>query len=929
MRALLCLERDSARAIEKATAVLFSAIPLIVNVKDRGAVLRVRRSLFNSRMPPTRDIAVVVAALPRDAAAAVQTAITTLSQIAKAESQLASSYHSAIAEARGRIKAFIRNSRFQDGLLLSSSSLSANLARYTSTADGQLGSRDLQIERGLLRYLTRASMKATPFSSFCTIVEGYFAPPVLSEDSGLVFQSRGSLTPRRNLVRMNKMLYGSLWTVLKNEPFVRDKLIVRLNATIMDDGSQFRFMAAVARKEVFQRLRKTEAIQVITDALSISRLCCYGDLCRGIAADGRVECTPTEARTFVDELVRMGFLRLESPVRAQDLEWASTLADALERTSDDAGCVLADALRECQSIAAAYAEESSMRRAVLGDRLNKNVERVLGIVGMDTSKPLQPLYEDCGADVRLEVQYTSDVKAALGSLRSLIDLLAPHANPRPAMAAMRHFFDSYYGEGTVSVPLLSFYEDYYREHFRSHLDKEARIRSGLGGSDDLRAYSVANPFNLPVVDAMTDAAASWRSAVRNIWAAMPDAVEIHITAGDIPVPVGLPAVSLAHRRSVAVFCQFVAADNTDDSCVRLVTNGAQLHLGFGKYFSRFLPLFGPAFQESLKARAPGATKYRLAEIGGDANFNANLHPRMLPWEIVYPTGDSEQHAGSILCTDITVARDPDDRLALVLRDEVNAAVVQPVDLGFLSSMMRPPLYQLLTQFTRGGGSVITLPESLGSTKAGDRSMDSVQYRPRIVFDKRVVLARRRWTIRSPAFPYPEAHESGSEYFVRLNKWRDKHNIPRQVYARIFRQRSVSKAENSLARDDESDVFTRQTVVDNDPADHQTDECVKPVTPATDRIARGQPREEKGRANERNVSRDFIKPQFIDFESPHMVELFARLPAHLSSFSLVLEERYPDAGSLPLVEGRRYVTEMIIQLDWPSSEEIDVNGLLAT
>ena len=63
------------------------------------------------------------------------------------------------------------------------------------------------------------------------------------------------------------------------------------------------------------------------------------------------------------------------------------------------------------------------------------------------------------------------------------------------------------------------------------------------------------------------------------------------------------------------------------------------------------------------------------------------------------------------------------------------------------------------------------------------------------------------------------------------------------------------------------------------------------------------------------SRDYVKPQFIDFESPLLADLFGRLPAALDSFTALIEEQYPSPAESPEIESQRYTTEFVFQIDW--------------
>ncbi|HYR06303.1 MAG TPA: hypothetical protein VEQ60_00965, partial [Longimicrobium sp.] len=64
------------------------------------------------------------------------------------------------------------------------------------------------------------------------------------------------------------------------------------------------------------------------------------------------------------------------------------------------------------------------------------------------------------------------------------------------------------------------------------------------------------------------------------------------------------------------------------------------------------------------------------------------------------------------------------------------------------------------------------------------------------------------------------------------------------------------------------------------------------------------------------SRDFFKPQFIDFANPLLVGLLGKVAHGLKSYSATLEERYPDRAQLPRHGDASFATELVVQLYFP-------------
>jgi hypothetical protein len=65
------------------------------------------------------------------------------------------------------------------------------------------------------------------------------------------------------------------------------------------------------------------------------------------------------------------------------------------------------------------------------------------------------------------------------------------------------------------------------------------------------------------------------------------------------------------------------------------------------------------------------------------------------------------------------------------------------------------------------------------------------------------------------------------------------------------------------------------------------------------------------------SRDFYKPQFMDFGNPLLVAMLGRLSGGLKHYNIIVEERLPGPGALATADGEAYATEMIIQVDYPN------------
>ena len=633
-----------------------------------------------------------------------------------------------------------------------------------------------------------------------------------------------------------------------------------------------------------------------------------------------------------------------------------------------------------------------------------------------------PFYEDATSAASAEVALTPGVRRAFHQFEQWVRATASLAWPRSEQATMRHFFEDYYGQNGGAeggVPLLKFYEDFYREHFKAHVEKEGRLRGGAP-RDPKDTYDVANPFGLESIKELTAARLRLTEVFRQAWADNADAEAIDISAQAVEEALqGVETLSGVPRSMGAFGLLVPAAGEGEDPT--FVLHGASYTAGYGKYFSRFLYMLPDDVQEDVRKANAALTGELLAEICGDAQFNANLHPPLMRWEISYPTGESGATEDQLRSSEILVQADPEDPQNLALVHGPTGRRVIPVDLGFLNPRMRPPLYQLLSRFTPpvmyappipdspepprtqekekvdaegvtvqpapGGDVVDAVYAQDGDTvkdadtvkgdpadtvnregadtvnrQPGDGDnpppppVDTVQargdapgqeppppvinYRPRITFGGSLVLARRRWIVPGALFPQRRQDESAAEFFLRVNRWREENGIPETAYLRVMPlpeprpQRAGEPAAPPVEAPAEIPGYEAPAGEAEEQAvdEHEHDEAEAAPVAAEAEAKDGEAKD--GEAKEGDApagppklgledkkrktqpSRDFYKPQFIDFANPLLVGLLGKVAQGLKNFSANIEERYPARERLARHDGASFATELVVQLYFP-------------
>ncbi|WP_329684650.1 lantibiotic dehydratase [Longimicrobium sp.] len=1017
LRQLAEVEARLSATREDVSQRLFTAIGAAQEKPARNKLITLKRELYNFKPQPAERLDAALASVEPETAAAVHAFAADVQAARALEGELRQAHDQAAAQARGQFREQITDADFRKGLMVSSRALYGNLQRYAAAAEsGDLSGRDEKTERGLLRYYTRMAMKATPFATFCAIIPGTF---VEGEPGGIEGQTRFTGDPRakRSFVRINKFLYGLLFDHLKTRAAFRHALAVERNPTLRSEGPRLVFLTSIDGREVFQRLADNEVLQLIASRFADGGAPTLGELIRALSSDPEIDATPEEAEAYLDKLIEIGFLRFHTGIREQDADWDLPFRALLDRIDDDHARRSSTLLAHLRERVEAYTDAGVQERSAIIEQIHADIEEALDV--MEVTARLRkdmPFYEDATSAAGAQIALTPGVRRAFGSFEEWVRATSRLAWPRAEQAGMRHFFETYY-ESAQGVPLLKFYEDFYREHFKAHVEKEGKQRAGAR-KEELEGYDVGNPFGLESIKDLGAARVRLTEVFRRLWDANRDAETIDVPAEEVDEALrGVETLS-GVPRSMGAFGLLVQAES-EGADPTFLLHGSSYTAGYGKYFSRFLYMLPDDVQEDVRQANAALTGEMLAEICGDAQFNANLHPPLLKWEISYPTGESGNSDEQLRSSEILVVPDPEDPQSLALFHGPTRRRVIPVDLGFLNPRMRPPLYQLLSRFTPPVMYAPTIPESAEAPRqpqpqadqpaaeanaaqaegvtvqpaAAENAADAqpigdaqqpvaearpaevqqpaadgqpaegqpaaegqagdgqaaegqqapaapampaptINYRPRITYGGgRLVLSRRRWVVPGVLFPQRRADESAADFFIRANRWRAENGIPETAYLRVIPVPEARPAQPGQPAGEQTPVEAAGEIpgyeggapeAEAHEEEHDAPEAAAAPDAGAEAAAQdGAPTDPEAAAKAAEVakkrtqpSKDFFKPQFMDFGNPLLVGLLGRIATGLKGYQAVFEERYPDRDALPRHGEDRFVTELVVQLYFP-------------
>ncbi len=938
------LERDMAERREGLTDGLFTAVSATNDRRERGAILQVKRDVHNLRrvrpgqLRKLRDL--VPAALFDDL-----DGYRVLGEDRRLRrEELEREFPRELNKVRRRFRKALRDSDFQKGLLLSSRSLHKAVDRYARTPVDRMGSKERQIERGLMRYFSRTAMKATPFGTLCAIAAGE-----LVDDGPENLAFEGDPRVKHSRIRLNKSLYGNLLNHLLRQPTIRRDFHIELNPTLATEDGRWAFLANVNGKEVFQRLKPNPVVELVRETFTAEPHLPLRTVAERVGSRPEIEAAEDEIEAYLIRLLEIGFLRFRIGIREQEVNWDQPFRAILEAINDEDAQELAAFLERLRDHSEAYADAGPEQRPELLAAASELTRAAFAKIDAKIG-PLAnlPFYEDAGSAASLHLS-RSEMETVTEPLIEYIQLTSRLAWPRSEQATARHVFDTLYSSSgdtandtaNGAVPLLRFYEDFYREHFKGHLKQQQGQRPIVkDDTPEKEEYDLQNPFGLELTARIKTASEALTRKMQELWRADPKAEEIQLERADFESIVGeIPAPDIPCR-SVSAFVQYLPGFGPTGRG-GLVAN--IYHNGFGKYFSRFLYLLPEKVQKRLFANNEQLTDHYVAEICGDGAFNGNLHPPLMPWELSYPTGESGPSKAQLRTSEIGVARDPDDPDALCLVHLPTGKRVLPVDLGFLNSQMRPPLYQLLARFTPPASFIPMIPESPdpppqedtkvetagepNPEQSGNRivSPDTVFYRPRITYRGSIVLGRRLWIVPATAFPRPQGDETAAGYFARVERWRRSHGIPSEVFLQVRPLQPYvpePKGQGDLAEkvpgtEDEGEEGAKT-------APRETAEKVpgtaEKVPDTGDEPTGDDPKTHHPPAQAQGpaLRGDLYKPQYIDFHNPLLLDLFSKANGPLENFLLVLAERLPAREHLPSGgNDEAFATEFVFQIDFPA------------
>ncbi|THA25568.1 lantibiotic dehydratase [Streptomyces sp. RKND-216] len=767
----------------------------------RRRLLKLRRELFNNRLPHDPEAAVaLVAALDARVAEKLTAWLADRRHLAARTADGAEVLAGELDRTRTELRALAGERRLGGGLLLASPSLDAQVDGYAAGPPARAdGSRDKgaekrhrKIERSLLAYLYRTACKTSPFSTFTGLALGEFTDgPRDAADGADPLQIRVDDVWTSH-TRLNVVALGRLAQTVLDDPERRDGLPVTLASGWGHDEDRVRYVrrwvttgdddTAVTFDSVKDRLfflRRSGALERMLAFFERRPEIRYGEL-GGMLADEEPDATAEDVDRYLAALLDLGMLQVpclrigvhdtdplrafQASLRGLDRDWADSLADDL-----------AGPLARIDEFAGAAPERRRTLLAELRDSLAA-IQRGLG--AGEPRVPQTVLYEDAAPVARSGCDLAAWSRIAGEPLREVERALPAFDVTLPQRLTFQGFFTARFGQGGRCDDLLKLVHDFHEDFFDQYISFTAK-RSTFDAEG--RYVPEENWLGLPRIKALDTARQTFFDGMREVWersgasAAGSGVAEVEIGAGLLDAVAGgldgvAPAFApLSHHLQLA--------ERAGDPLVVLNRSYGGLSFPFSRFTHCFDGLADRLREETRRLAPDGAV---FAEItGGPVTSNLNLHDRLLDYEIVCPgeTGGVPEEYRLHL-DDLYIVHDADaDRL--VLRSTRLDREVIPVYLGYLVPLALPEIPRTLLLLSP---TSMTRLDVWGGVPQGEPD-EGVTTRPRVRHGS-VVLSRRSWSAPASALPLRGPGDTDADWYLGWHRWRRRHRLPDRVFATV-------------------------------------------------------------------------------------------------------------------------------------------------
>ncbi|MGO4292147.1 lantibiotic dehydratase [Chitinophaga sp. RAB17] len=747
---------------------LYEQVMLQTDDHLRRKIISLKRMVYNDKLPDNDLLDLLLPLFEKEVAADINNYISTKKIHAQQLLEQHNRYDAFLLQQRRHLHQLLAQSDVEKGIILSSPVLFRQLPPFREKDPLHYKNAENKIEFSLLRYLTRSCYKTSPFSTFTHTRLGTFIATETNPPG-----------PTAGRVKLNNSIFRYLTGILCRHPGLNELLIVSKNMTLQEEDKKLHFLVNYLNVEAFQSIPASAVNILILELLEHGPLSFHRLI--NTLTEAASPIPRAEIKDYLLKMIATGALEMGTGISGMEENWASQLIAFFgpHSTAHDPAKRICEALASLEKYKKNFTVASAAERANILAAAENTINPVFSDLQQEAGLPVEVdpaaaeddtnsglrtmqfaphffkgnelFYEDC-YNPETEVICKDTVQQITENVDALLELIQPLDQLYEEKQRMLHHFYSYYGVNG-SVPVVRFYQSYYQQ-----LRQENVVNN-----PEPEATAWKNNFVQSLDNLLYG-----QPAVINLW-------DEHFPAiATVPTP-----------QSRGMFMQFYSSENITCGVVNAILPG------MGKVNGRFLSMFDnkatTAFLDYNRSLHPDK---KVMELNDASGFNANIHPPLAAYEIKMPGGNNNYPSGQQISLNELYITAEDKQLSLYHGGQQ----VYAYDLSLESFRNRSRLYQLLAHFNPDiRPSITALIKIIDGEyeKKHPRHNAPVYVWPRVTYRTQVVLRRKTWEIDTRDFPVIRNNEKELEYFIRLQHWREQHQIDAAVFL-FLRRRGNSK-----------------------------------------------------------------------------------------------------------------------------------------
>lgn len=370
---LLNKKRTLRALSDSISQLIYYKMPSIKEETVQKKLLNVKRDIFNCRTLTDQHKDLLKSSLNDDYLNRnILLYIQLQDEIKSADAHCATLFLREQASTRNGLQKIVEDTDFQNGLLLSSKVLLNSMFRYMKSDASKLTSKEQKTEQGIIKYLSRASAKTSPYSTLCDLGIGRYKK---NKDIISILSTKNDIKVKSN-IRLNIRCFEYLLSLLKKNNKISSFFPLRINPTIQKNSQQYLFLTNSLNIEAFQRLGLHPVLEIIEDIIYRHRKSgiSYLKLLELLKED--VEAEDEMLRSYIDKLISVGFLEYYIAVSGMDVDWDIKFSEWLINIGaqqDEQIIKLIEALKDIRGLTNSYenAKTPNEREILLNQIFNK------------------------------------------------------------------------------------------------------------------------------------------------------------------------------------------------------------------------------------------------------------------------------------------------------------------------------------------------------------------------------------------------------------------------------------------------------------------------------------------------------------------------------------------------------------------------------